>query len=191
MRQIEAGAPVDVYAPASKEDIAIADRKGLIAAGTKTDFAENTLTLVIPVNAKSTIRSFEELKALGIRKIAVGNPKTSPAGKYAEKAFAYYKILDSIKDKLILTENVRQALDYVARGEVDAAVVYSTDARTRANEVRIATFASEVSHEPIVYPIASVKGTKVGVAARKFITTVTSAEGKKILEKYGFKAIKP
>ena len=104
--------------------------------------------------------------------------------------FNITEILDAIKDKLILSENVRQVLDYVARAEVDAGVVYATDAATRLKEVRIVATAPEQSHKPVIYPIAVVKGTKNEVAAKAFIALVMSTEGKRVLEKYGFKAVK-
>ena len=97
------------------------------------------------------------------------------------------KMLPSIKDKLIYAENVRQVLDYVARDEVDAGVVYSTDASTRLKEIKIIAAAPEGSHQPVVYPIAVVKGTKSEADAKAFISLVLSPEGKKILQKYGFR----
>jgi len=188
MRQIEGGAPVDVFASAAQKDMDALEQKGLIAPVSRANFAANSVVLIVPSNVKIHIKSFEELKMESIKKIAVGNPKTVPAGRYAEEVLANYKILDAVKDKLILTENVRQALDYVARAEVDAGIVYSTDAMTRTKEVRIVAAAPERSHKAVVYPIAIVKGTKNEEAAKAFISLVTSAEGKMVLSTYGFKA---
>ncbi|HET6515516.1 MAG TPA: molybdate ABC transporter substrate-binding protein [Thermodesulfovibrionales bacterium] len=187
MRQIEGGAPVDVFASAAQKDMDEAEKKGLILSGSRADFAANAVVLVAPATAKMPIKSFEDLKTDSIKKIAVGNSKTVPAGRYAEEVFHYYRIFDTIKDRLILTENVRQALDYVARGEVDAGVVYATDAMTRPKEVSIVATAPEESHKPVVYPIAVVKDTRNEAAAKDFIALVLSPEGQKILEKYGFK----
>jgi molybdate transport system substrate-binding protein len=189
MNQITGGAPVDVFASADQKDMDILERKGLVYPGSRVDFAANSLVLVAPRG--TGIRFFEALDRGIVKRIAVGDPKTVPAGRYAEDVLRYYKILDAIKDKLILTANVRQALDYVARGEVDAGVVYYTDAVTRAKEVRIVATAPEKSHKPVVYPIAVVKGSKAGGAAKAFVSLVASAEGIRILEKYGFKAVKP
>jgi molybdate transport system substrate-binding protein len=127
------------------------------------------------------------LSAAEIKKIAVGNPKTVPAGRYAEEVFGFYQLLSSIKDKFIYAENVRQVLDYVVRGEVDAGVVYATDAAARLKEIKIIATAPEASHKPVVYPIAVVKGTKSEADAKAFIALVLSPEGKKILQKHGFK----
>ncbi len=185
-RQIEGGAPVDVFASAAQKDMDGLDGKGLILQGTRSNFVANSVVLIVPAGAKTAPASFEGLAAEGIRRIAVGNPKTVPAGKYAEEVLTYYKLLPSIKEKLIFTGNVRQALDYTARGEVDAGIVYSTDAMTRTKEVRIAATAPEKSHKPVIYPIAVVKGTRNEAAAKAFMTFVQSPGGRKILAKYGF-----
>jgi molybdate transport system substrate-binding protein len=186
-RQIEAGAPVDIFASAAQKDMDDLDQKDMIIKGTRKDFARNRVVLIIP--AKSTLRptSFNDLKREEFGRIAIGNPKTVPAGRYAEEGLRYFNLWDVIKDRLIFAENVRQVLDYVARGEVDAGIVYSTDALVRAKEVRIVTEAPGQSHRPIVYPIALVKGSKKETLARKFIAVVTSREGEKILKRHGFR----
>jgi molybdate transport system substrate-binding protein len=190
MRQIEGGAPVDVFASAAQKDMDDAEKKGLIAVGSRLNFAANSVVLIVPLKSGTAMKSFEDLKSGSIKKIAVGNPKTVPAGRYAEEVLKYYKMPDEIKDKLIFTENVRQALDYVSRDEVDAGIVYSTDAIARSKEVAVVATAPEASHKPVVYPIAMVKTAKNSEQANAFIALVTSAEGKRILGRYGFKAVK-
>lgn len=187
MRQIEGGAPVDVFASAAQKDMDEAEKKSLILTGSRANFTANTVVLVVPATTNTSLKSFENLKSGSVKKIAIGNPKTVPAGRYAEEIFRHYRILDSIKGKCILTENVRQALDYVTRGEVDAGVVYSTDAMTRPKELRIAATAQTESHRPVIYPIAAVKGAKKEPDAKAFISFVLSHEGQRILEKHGFK----
>jgi len=189
MTQIKGGAPVDVFASAALKDMDELDNAGFVVKDTKTNFVANTVVLIVPSSSKITLTSFEDLKKAEIKKIAVGNPKTVPVGRYSDETFQYYKISDIIQPKLIFAENVRQVLDYVARGEVDAGVVYSTDAMVKQQEVRIIVAAPDASHKPIIYPIAVVKGTKKENAAKGFIALVTSDEGKKILSKYGFKPI--
>jgi molybdate transport system substrate-binding protein len=186
-RQIEAGAPVDVFASAAQKDMDDLDQKDMIVKGTRKDFAGNSIVLVIPTKSAIPMTSFNDLRRGEIQKIAIGNPKTVPAGRYAEEVIRYFNLWDVVKDRLIFAENVRQVLDYVARGEVDAGMVYSTDALVRAKEVRIVAEAPEQSHRPVVYPIAVVKGSKKETLAREFIAVVTSREGEKILEKYGFR----
>ncbi len=187
MRQIESGAPADVFASASQKEMDELEKKGLIAPVTKTDFAENTPVLIVPRNAGTGLRGFPGLAKSKVKRIAAGNPITVPAGRYAAQVFRYYNLSGRIRDKLIYAENVRQVLDYVARGEVDAGVVYRTDALTRPSEVRIVAEAPEASHRPTVYPIAEIKGSANDAAARAFISFVTSAEGEKILARYGFR----
>jgi molybdate transport system substrate-binding protein len=188
-QQIEGGAPVDVFASAAQKDMNEAEKKGLIAVGSRVNFAANSVVLIVPLKSGPAIKSFAGLKSKNIGKIAVGNPRTVPAGRYAEEVLKYYKMEDRIKDKLIFTENVRQVLDYVSRDEVDAGIVYSTDAMVRSKEVAVVATAPEASHKPVVYPIAVVKASKNSKLARAFIALVTSPEGKVILAKYGFKTV--
>jgi molybdate transport system substrate-binding protein len=190
MAQIRGGAPVDVFASAALKDMDELDKAGLVQKGTRTNFASNKIVLIIPASSRAFVASFEDLKKPAITKIAIGNPVTVPAGRYADEVLRFYGLSDAIKDKLILAENVRQVLDYVARNEVDAGVVYATDARTRADEVAVVAAAPDSSHEPVLYPIAVVKGSKNEEADRAFISFVHSAEGRKILEQYGFTAVK-
>lgn len=187
IRQIESGAPVDVFASASLKEMDELEKKGLIVSGSRLNFAANTLVLVVPRGPQKQTRSFSDLKAVTVKRIAVGNPKTVPAGRYAEEIFRYFGLSDRIKDKLIFAGNVRQVLDYIVRDEVDAGVVYKTDALSQPAEVEVVAEAPDAAHEPTFYPIAAVKDTKNGGAAKAFISLVASVEGKRILGKYGFK----
>jgi molybdate transport system substrate-binding protein len=186
-RQIEAGAPVDVFASAAQKDMDDLDQNDIIIKGTREDFARNSFVLIIPTKSAIHLTSFNDLRKGEIQKIAIGNPKTVPAGRYAEEVLRHFNLWDVLRDKLIFAENVRQVLDYVTRGEVDAGMVYSTDALVRAKDVKVVAEAPDQSHRPVVYPIAVVKGTKKEALARKFITVVTSKKGEKILERYGFR----
>ena len=131
------------------------------------------------------------IQRLEVKKAVIGNPKTVPAGRYAEEALRHFNLWDAIKDKLIFVENVRQALDYVARDEVDAGLVYSTDAMARSKEVKVVMKLPEGSHQPAVYPIGVIKGTKEETLSRAFVDFVLSAEGQRILNKYGFITVSP
>jgi len=185
-RQIEAGAPVDVFASAAQKDMDDLDRKGMIVKGTRKDFAGNGIVLIIPIKSAIHPTSFNDLRRGKIQKIALGNPKTVPAGRYSEEVLRYFDLWDAVKDRLIFAENARQVLDYVARGEVDAGMVYSTDAFIRAKEVKIVAEAPIESHQPVIYPIALVKGSRKEFLSKEFILIVVSKDGKKVLEKYGF-----
>lgn len=188
-RQIEAGAPVDLFASASQKDMNDLDKKGFIISSTKTDFAGNSVVLIKPASSQIEIKSFQDILKKEIKKIAIGNPESVPAGRYAKEVLSFFKLWDGIADRLVFAENVRQVLDYVARNEADAGIVYSTDAVVRAKEVQVITKAPVESHKPVVYPIAAVKGTKHEDTAKAFIAFLISDEGNNILQKYGF--VKP
>jgi len=185
-RQIEAGAPVDVFASAASKDMDDIDRKGLLAANSRKDFARNTVVLVKPVNSTIGLSSLKDLLMVEVKRIAVGNPKTVPAGRYAEEALRHFHLWDGLKEKLVFAENVRQVLDYVARNEADAGLVYSTDAAVRTKDVKIVEKLPPESHQPVVYPIGVIRGTKEDLLARAFVDSVISPEGQKILSQYGF-----
>jgi molybdate transport system substrate-binding protein len=189
-RQIEAGAPVDVFASAAQKDMDDIDQKGLITSGTRVNFARNSVVLVKSGMSQIRMELFEDLRKPEVKKIVIGNPKSVPAGRYAEEVLKYLNLWEAVRDKLVFAEHVRQALDYVARNEVDAAMVYSTDAMIRSKEVRIVTKAPDRSHQPIIYPIGIVRGSKNQSLAKEFITLVLSIEGKNLLKKYGFEMVK-
>jgi len=189
-RQIEAGAPVDLFASAAQKDMDDLDRKGLLVANSRTNFASNKVVLVKPARSRILLNSFQDLQKNEIKRMVIGNPKTVPAGRYAEEVLRYFSLWDVIKEKLIFAEHVRQGLDYVARNEVDAAIVYSTDAFIRDKQVKIVAVAPDGSHQPIIYPIALVKGTKNENLAKSFISLILSEEGKKVLQKFGFGILK-
>jgi molybdate transport system substrate-binding protein len=185
--QIKRGAPVDVFASAAQKDMNELDRQGLILQGTRSNFAANGVVLIVPAESKTDLGSFEGLRAKENGKIAIGNPKTVPAGRYGKEVLVYYKLLTLLKDRIVYAENVRQVLDYVARGEVDAGIAYATDAAIRTKEVRIAASAPEKSHKPVVYPVAVVRGSNNVTTARAFVAFVLSPDGQRILKEYGFR----
>ena len=186
-RQIEGGAPVDVFASAALREMDDLERQGGVAAGTRRGFAANGMVLVKPAASGTRLETFTDLVKPEFKRIAIRNPASVPAGMYAEQVLKHFRVWDAIKDKLVFGESVRQVLDYVARGEVDAGMVFSTDALTRPKDVTVTMKAPEVSHVAVIYPIAIVKNTKNEKAAKTFVDFVMSDEGKRILEKYGFK----
>jgi molybdate transport system substrate-binding protein len=188
-RQIETGAPVDVFASAGEKQMDELAAKNLIDAATRRDFARNALVLIAPAESKTPLASFADLNKTEVQKIAIGNPKTVPAGEYSEQLFERTNLKTAVRGKLILAEDVRQVLDYVARGETDAGIVYATDAREAGERIRLVAAADENSHAPILYPIAIIRDGKQKRAARQFLDLVLSAEGQSILRKYGFAAV--
>jgi molybdate transport system substrate-binding protein len=189
-KQIESGAPVDVFASAGIPQMDALAKQGLIAPETRQDFARNTLVLVVPSDSRSGIASFADLGSAKVSKLAIGNPKTVPVGQYAEQTLTRLGLWERLGPRLILAEDVRQALDYVARGEVDAGIVYASDVRATGDKTRIVATAPEDSHDPILYPIAVVRASGRQEAARAFIDAVMSDDGQRILEKYGFNRVR-
>jgi molybdate transport system substrate-binding protein len=187
-KQIESGAPVDVFASAGAKQMDQLATKGFIDATTRRDFAGNHLVLIV-LSTRSGISSFSDLSKAEVKKIAAGNPKTVPAGQYTEQTLTQLKLLPQIQPKLIYAEDVRQVLDYVIRDEVDAGLVYSSDAQVSSDKVRVAAQAPDDSHDRILYPIAVLKESSKPDAARKFIDLVLSSEGQSILAKHGFASL--
>jgi molybdate transport system substrate-binding protein len=185
LQQIDKGAPVDVFASADQKTMDQAAEKGLIISGTRKDFAGNELVLIIPHGAKTPVKALQDLSAKEIGKIAMGNPETVPAGRYAQEVLTNEGLWEELKPKFIFGESVRQVLDYVSRGEVDAGFVFATDAAVAKDHVSVALEAPK--HKPITYPISVVGSTKNKDLARRFVDFVLSKEGQEILFAYGFK----
>src|SRR6266850_5327166 len=134
-KQIEAGAPVDLFISAAQRQMDELEQKGLIVSATRRVFARNVLTVIKPADSKVDITKPADLLAARVTRIVVGNPKTVPVGQYSEECLRALGLWDKVQPKLVFSENVRQALDYVARGEVDAGFVYATDAAIRGRDV--------------------------------------------------------
>jgi len=187
-KQIEAGAPVDIFASASPKEIDALEGSGFIIVGTRADFAGNTIVLITASKARVAVSSLGDLKKKEIERIAIGNPATVPAGKYTEESLKNLGHWENVKTKVIYAEHVRQVMDYVSRGEVDAGMVFLTDAISRSSDLKVTAEVPTSSHKPIVYTIAVIKGSTNEAAAKSFISLVLSKEGKEVLRKHGFKA---
>ncbi|WP_305805120.1 molybdate ABC transporter substrate-binding protein [Stenotrophomonas sp. YIM B06876] len=186
MQQIVHGAPVDVLATADEFTMDQASERGLVIAADRHVFIANTLVVVVPKAVVQRPAGLAQLALPRIRTIALGNPDSVPAGRYARGALEAAGLWSVLADKLITTQNVRQALDYVARGEVDAGFVYGSDARTLRERV---TPAFRVpTTVPIHYPIAPVASSRQPQEARRFIAFVRSQRSRDILLGYGFVA---
>lgn len=186
LAQIRGGAPADVFAAAAAKDMDALETEGGLLPGTRFNFAANEIVLIVPAPTNVGVSSFTDLAKPTVARIAMVNPKTGPAGRYAEEVFASTRITDLVRPKLVYAENVRQVLDYVARGEVAAGLVYVTDAMTRPREVTLVATAPAGSHKPIVYPIAVIKNSTQPQTAKTFLATVQSEAGRAILARYGF-----
>jgi molybdate transport system substrate-binding protein len=183
-RQIEAGAPVDVYVSAASSNMDVLSSRGGIDPRTRRDVACNKLVVIIPAHAATPPATLEDLGT--VEHIALGNPKTVPAGQYAREALESAGLWVRLEPKYVFAENVRQALDYVARGEAEAGFVYVTDAGVVADQVRVAFAVDPTSYQPIVYPAAVVAGSRQRDLARKFVEFLSSPAAAAALEKQGF-----
>lgn len=184
LQQLSRGAPVDVFASADQETMDKAAKQNLIARDTRENFVRNKLVLVVPASSVLGIHALGDLGSGAVKRIAVANPDSVPAGRYAKEALEAAKLWDALKEKYITTTNVRQSLDYTARGEVEAGFVYLTDALIMPNRVKV-VFDVPLSTE-ILYPVAVVKGNGHENLARAFIAYLKSEPAQKILQNYGF-----
>jgi molybdate transport system substrate-binding protein len=185
-KQIEAGAPVDLFISAAQRQMDELEEKGLILAETRRAFARNVLTVVKPSDSTLDITKPADLLDPRVTRIVVGSPKTVPAGQYAEESLRALGLWDRLQPKLVFAENVRQALDYVARGEVEAGFVYVTDAATRARGVKQAFRPPEDTYRPVTYPVAVVKSSRQPALARAFVALLLSRDGQATLARLGF-----
>lgn len=182
-RQIDAGAPVDVYVSANTKWMNFLAGKELLIGETRADVVKNVLVLAAPIDSSMTYEGFPgNLKGM----LAVGDFKSVPAGTYAEASLETLGWLDEVQEKLVKGTSVRTVLMYVERGETDAGIVYMTDAMQSDKVKVIGRFPAD-SHPPIVYPAACLKGSDT--AARAFLDFIQSPEGKAVWEKYGFTPI--
>jgi molybdate transport system substrate-binding protein len=186
LQQIERGAPVDVFATADQETMDQAVAKNLIKPVSRRTFAINRLVLVIPPQQARQIRSVDDLKYGFVKRIAIGVPASVPVGRYARDALLALGAWDALLPKLVNAESVRQVLDYVSRGEVDAGFVYSTDAWSAGDKVL--TVAELATRKPVEYPIAVIATTRSPRLADAFVAHVLSAQGRAVLAKYRFGA---
>lgn len=184
-KQIEQGADVDVFISAAPTQMDVLESKDLIVKDTRKDLLLNDVVLVVPKDT-SKITSFNDLTTDKANQIALGEPKTVPAGQYAEEVFTKLGILDKIKTKAVYAKDVKEVLAWVETGNVDAGIVYATDAKV-SNKVKIAATAPSNSHKAVVYPSAVIKSSKNVDASRDFMKFLTSDKTKAVFEKYGFK----
>lgn len=186
-KQIENGADVDVFLSAANKQMDALEEKGLLENGTRETFLGNSLVLVVPKDS-SLVSGFEDLTKDTVKQIALGEPKTVPAGQYAEETFTKMNILDKIKAKAVYGKDVKEVLNWVETGNVDAGVVYLSDAIT-SQKVKQVAEAPEDSHKPIIYPASVIKSSKHKEEAKTFLEFLSGAKAKSVFEKYGFKLL--
>ena len=184
LQQMAKGAPVDVFASADQETMDKAQKEGLVHAADRKDFVRNQLVLIVPMDAKTVPAQLSDLAQSGFARVAIANPASVPVGRYAQTALEAAKLWPALQAKAVGTLNVRQSLDYVARGEVDAGFVYATDAALMKDKVK--TVFDVPLDVAILYPIARTAASGNATEAAAFIAYVRSPAGQAILARYGF-----
>jgi molybdate transport system substrate-binding protein len=183
-RQLEQGAPADLFFSADESKFNMLVNQGIIDKKHHAALLKNELVLIVPKSADSPA-SFEELTE--VKQLALGAPEFVPAGKYAKETLMSMQIWDEISSKVIPAKDVRQVLSYVETKNVDAGIVYKTDALA-SHKVKAVATADSNFHSPIVYPLGVVKTANHLEEATKFYDFLLSAKSKKVFEKYGFTA---
>jgi molybdate transport system substrate-binding protein len=189
-RQIQEGAPADLFFSADEAKMDLLERQGLVLAGTRRSLLSNTLVVVVPMDSNLEIGSVQDLAAPKVRALALAEPQSVPAGIYAKEYLRSQKLWSKIIDKVIPTENVRAALSAVESGNVDAGIVYKTDAAI-SRKVKIAYEVPAAEGPKISYPVAVLAGSKGQAgsrqnAARKFLIYLESPAALDVFRRYGF-----
>jgi molybdate transport system substrate-binding protein len=184
LQQMAHGAPVDVFAAADKKTMNQAQDKGLIVPASRKNFVGNRLVLIKPLDSPLVLGGLKDLTKPGVKRVAVGNPATVPAGRYTKEAMVKAGLWDQLSPKFIMAESVRQVLDYVGRGEVDTGFVYSTDAAVAWGKVKV--MQTVEGHAPILYPLAVTAATGKKALAQSFLDFILSPAAQEIFKKYGF-----
>ncbi|WP_249745289.1 molybdate ABC transporter substrate-binding protein [Mesobacillus boroniphilus] len=185
-QQISQGAPVDLFFSAAEDKFDYLHSKQLIDQQHSVKLLKNELVLITQKDNKN-IDSAESLASDNIERIALGTPESVPAGMYAKQALVSLQLWGDLEKKIIPTKDVRQVLSYVETGNVNAGIVYKTDALI-SDKVRIIPLNGKDLHDPIVYPVGVVAGTKLLNESIGFFNFLKGQEAMKIFKKYGFKA---
>lgn len=188
-QQIEQGAPTDIFMSAAAKQMNELEEKELLLEGTRVDLLQNELVLVVP-KGFTGVAEFTDLTKEEVKLIAIGDPESVPAGKYAQEAFTELGIWDELEsgEKLMMAKDVREVLAYVETEAVQAGAVYRTDAQI-SEKVDVAAVAPEGSHAPVIYPVAVIKDSAQPEEAQKLLEFLKGSKAKKVLENYGFKVL--
>lgn len=184
LQQIIQGAPVDVFASADQETMDRAAAQKLIDPATRKNFAANSLVLIEPAQGGAGIKTLQDLASVPVKKIAVGKLATVPSGRYTKQALDRAGLWTALAPKFVQADSVRQVLDYVARGEVEAGFVYRTDASVMGDRVKIVM--SPPGAMLITYPMAVVAESRQAAMARDFLAFIAGDAGQQTLARFGF-----
>ncbi len=183
-KQIEQGAPIDVFMSASPKQVNALESENLLYPNSRTDLVVNELVLVTP-KGENRIKTFSDLGSNKLSSLAIGEPTSVPAGKYASQTLDYLGLSKKVQKKLIYTKDVRQVLAYVSSNAVDAGLVYATDAMS-TDDVQVVAIAPRSSHDIILYPAAVIKDSKVVAEAKTFIAWMGETKAQGIFAQFGF-----
>lgn len=184
-RQIEQGAPADLFFSADLAQMDALEKKSLLEPGTRRNLLSNQLVIIVPADSKLSISAPKDLLKPDVKKIALAEPSSVPVGVYSSKYLADEGLWEQLKTKIIPVQDVRATLAAVESANVEAGFVYKTDAAI-SNKVKI-VYAVPIEKGPkIIYPVAVVKGSKEKTAARDFMSYLQSAAAKNAFNKYGF-----
>lgn len=184
-RQIEEGAPADLFFSADEARMDQLEKKLLIAAGTRTNLLGNSLVVITASDSLLRIGTLNDLSSNTVKRLALADPKAVPAGVYAKAHLANLGLWTAIEPKLVPTENVRAALAAVESGNIEAGIVYKTDAAL-SKKVRVALEIPAGDGPVIRYPVAVVKGSREPAAAIRFLRHLQSAAAANVFRKHGF-----
>jgi molybdate transport system substrate-binding protein len=188
-RQIEEGAPADVFLSADEAKMDGLEKKGLLLPGTRRSLLSNSLVIVVATDSSASPKSAADLAKAEYKKIALAETKSVPAGIYAREYLEKMKLWDAVSEKVVPTENVRATLAAVESGNVDAGIVYKTDALI-SKKVKIAVEISGAEAPKISYPLGVVKSSKEGERAKKFAEYLATPAAGQVFEKFGFIVVK-
>ncbi|MGW8442792.1 molybdate ABC transporter substrate-binding protein [Paenibacillus sp. S33] len=184
-KQIEQGAPSDLFLSASTKNMKSLVDQQLIDTKKQKTWLTNELVAVSPADGTMNIASVTDLTKKEVKKVAIGIPESVPAGNYAQEALTKAKLWDTLQSKLVQAKDVRQVLQYVETGNADVGFVYKTDALT-SQKAKIAFEVNPKTYSPVEYPIGIVKATKHIQEAEDFYAYLQSQESLNIMDKYGF-----
>lgn len=188
-RQVEEGAPADIFFSADEEKMDGLDKKGLIRRNTRKSRLSNSLVIVVARERGAAIEGPADLASARVKRLALAEPRTVPAGIYAKEYLQKQNLWRAVQAKVVPTENVRAALAAVEAGNVEAGIVYKTDAAI-SKKVRIAYEVPAADNPAISYPMALVKEARSPDSAARFFKHLESEEAGRIFEKFGFIARK-
>jgi molybdate transport system substrate-binding protein len=188
--QIKAGARIDLFISAGQPQIDQLAQAGLIDADKAVPIAANRLVVVTPADSSLVITGLKDLASKDVKWLAVGEPKTVPAGLYARQALDKAGVSPQLEGRLVFGANVRQVLNYVERGEASAGIVYASDAQTSAGKVRVAHEIPQHLHTPVLYPAALVTTSKHKPQAQAFLDYLLSEPGQKTLKAHGLTPVR-